>query len=641
MASLIHQVLSKSFPSLELAAFEVAALRAQLEIPKGVIHVISDVHGEARKLRHVINNASGRLRPLVADLFKNELSEAENTEFLNVLYYPTELLQRKFETLPDDERLSWVKITLDRQFRVIREIVKTKRRKLIKNYMPKEFRELFEVLLNFPAGGHHDAFLDVQLEELVRSHLDQLAIRAASRFIRNIAVEELVVAGDLGDRGARIDWVIDYLMKQPAVSVVWGNHDVLWMGACLGQEVLIATVLRVSLRYRRMFQLEEGYGILTKALEHLANNVYADDPAERFLPKRGGEREEHVIARMQKAISIIQFKLEGQLVKKHSEWEMDDRNVMEKIDYVKGTVCIEGTDYDLLDTHFPTVDPADPNRLSKEEQICMERLVDSFVGSPRLWQHMSWVTERGSMSTVKDKAVIFHACIALDEKGEYQKLNIDGKSCEGTEQFPAFNSIIKRAFRKGSKAEENDKDWFYYLWAGPKSPLFGKDKMATFERYLVGDPITHKEKQNLWFEKLHDYDFCNKVCADMGIAEGGLIVNGHVPVKVDKGEDPVKKGGNAVTIDGAFSEAYGDRGYTLILSSDGDQLAEHHGFKDPVSVVRSGEDIIPKMRNIRRYDQPRLMKHTEDGEMIKQQIKALTGLIDAYANGELTEPGIS
>lgn len=639
MADLLHQVLSTSFPSSELAAFEIAALKAQLEMPKGVIHVISDVHGEARKLRHVINNASGRLRPLVESLFDVEMTAKEHQEFLLVLYYPTELLQTKAEELEPEERPVWVKKTLLRQFCVIRELVKTKRRKHIKVDVPKEFRELFEVLLNFPAGAHHQAFLDVQIKELTPQKMDFLAIRAASRFIRNMTVEELVVAGDLGDRGARLDWVVDYLMQQSSVSLVWGNHDVSWMGACLGHPALIAIVMRVSLRYRRLFQLEEGYGILTNALERLAKACYGDDPALRFKPKRGGEREEVLISRMQKAIAIIQFKLEGQMVERHPEWEMGDRNVMSKIDYEQGVIRIDDQDYELVDSLFPTVDPNDPNKLSEEEQRCIDRLVESFTSSSRLWAHMSWVAERGSMAMVRDKAVIFHACLALDENGAYQPLVIDGEEKRGPAQFNAFNSVVKRAFRAGSKADESDKDWFYYLWAGPKSPLFGKDKMRSFESYFVADKSTHKERRNPWFEKLHDHEFCNSVCQDMGVKEGGLIVNGHVPVKVEEGENPVKDGGNAVTIDGAFSEAYGDRGYTLILSPDGDQLAQHHGFVAPVSAVRSGEDIIPKMHAVRTHDQPRLVKHTEQGRNIEQKIEALEGLINAYANGDISEGG--
>ena len=641
MADLIHHVLAKTFPSVEMAAFEIASLKAQLEIPKGVVHVISDIHGEVRKLRHVINNASGSLKPLVEKVFKDEVEEGEIKELLHLLYYPTEILHRNYkEFKSEEERYNWVLLTLQRMFRVIREIIKSKRRKYIKHYTPKEFRELFEVILNFPAGGHHDAFLEIQLKYIIEVDLDQSAIRAAARFIRNVTVEELVVAGDLGDRGERIDGVIDYLMKQPSVSIVWGNHDVLWMGACLGHESLIATVLRVSLRYRRMYQLEEGYGILTKALETLVEKVYSDDPAEYFKPKRDGEREEILIARMQKAIAVIEFKLEGQMIERHPEWEMDQRNMMKQLNLEKGTVVIEGKEYELLDKNFPTVDPAEPNKLSKEERECMDRLVQSFTHSATLWKQMNWVTDRGSMSMVRDKAVIFHACLTLDEEGEYDRLTIDGKSCSGPEQLNAFNAVIKRAYRKGTEASQEDKDWFFYLWAGPKSPLFGKSKMATFERYLLAEKETHKEPANEWFKKLDDHDFCNKVCQDFGVSSGGLIVNGHVPVNIEKGENPVKGGGNAVVIDGAFSEAYGDRGYTLILSSDGESIAQHHGFKDAISVACSGEDIIPEIQDIKIYDKPRLLKETPEAKMINTQIEALEGLIEAYLSGEIAESGL-
>ncbi len=639
MAELLHQILSKSFPSVRFAAFEIASLKAQLEMPKGVVHVISDVHGEARKLRHVINNASGRLRPIVQDLFGDDMNDEQFQEFLHLLYYPTELLQKKAELFEgcENERYEWVLETLLKQFDLIRVLLRTKRRKEVRHHAPKEFRELFEVLLNFPADGHHEVFLTTQVRELVKRKMDVLAVRAASRFVRNLTVDELVVAGDLGDRGARLDWVIDYLMYQSNVSLVWGNHDVSWMGACLGHEALIAIVMRVSLRYRRMFQLEEGYGITTKPLEHLAESVYGDDPAENFKPKRAGERSELLISRMQKAISIIQFKLEGQMVERHPEWKMDDRNVLKRIDYTRGTIEVKGEEYQLKDTHFPTVDPEEPNTLSEEERHCMERLAESFVSSCRLWEQMTWVTEKGKMSMVRDRTCIFHACLAVDEEGDYLPLEIDGKEYRGVEQFKALDKVLKRAFRKGSDAEQPDKDWFYYLWAGPISPLFGKDRMATFESYFIAEQEASKEIRNPYFEMLHDKGFCDTVCQQMGVPEDGLIVNGHVPVKVEKGEDPVKRGGNAVTIDGAFSESYGDRGYTLILGPEGDQLAEHHGFRDPVSVVRTGEDIIPTMRDIRTYKEPRLVKDTEEGLKLQEQINALEGLIKAYEDGELTE----
>jgi fructose-1,6-bisphosphatase-3 len=634
------RILSQQYPTISSAAAEVAALRATKELPKGVIHVISDIHGENQKLRHVINNASGRLRPLVEKSFGEHLSSAELTELMNVLYYPTEVIHLKkqeFLTNPSGRR-AWVRCILDRQFTIIRALIRTRRRKDVKVLAPKEHRELFEAMLNHPAGGHDPAMIEIQLQEISALDLDYEVIRTASHFIRNLTVEELIVAGDLGDRGPRLDKVVDYLIRQPNVSLVWGNHDVIWMGACLGQRALIASVLRISLRYLRMYQIEEGYGLLTKPLEVLCQKVYADDPAERFQPKRTGRRDAQLVARMQKAISIIQFKLEGELIARHPEWRMASRDVLNRIDFENGTVDIDGVSHPLRDTCFPTIDPAFPNRLSPDEEDCMQQIEQSFVNSPRLWQHMSWMAEYGRMALVRDKAVIFHACLPVEECGRYLPLSVDGRDYRGPELFEVFTKVIKRAFRSGSEeASESDKDWFYYLWAGPLSPLFGKEKMATFETYFVEDKATHKEPSNPWFRWVHDFDFCNQIAKDMGVPEGGLLVNGHVPVKIDKGEDPVKKGGNAITIDGAFSEAYGDRGYTLILGPEGDTLAEHHSFPDPETAVREGLDIIPKMTALRSYDAPRKVGDTERGREIDVSINMLLQLIDAYRSGELHE----
>ncbi len=638
MSDWIHRALAERYPTIVSAVSEIAALKAQLQLPKGVIHVISDIHGEDKKLRHVINNASGRLRPLVAEMFEDKLAPAEFRELLHVLYYPAEVLQIKRDELRDeDARARWVTATLQRQFELIRVMIRERRRKAVKTLAPKEFRELFEVLLNYPAGGHAEEFLTVQIRELVHRRLAFTAVRSASRFIRSLTVEETIVAGDLGDRGPRIDRVIDILQRQPNVTLIWGNHDVSWMGACLGHEALIALVLRISLRYRRLYQLEEGYGLLTKALEHLAEAEYGDDPAEHFLAKRKGERDPLLIARMHKAAAILEFKLEGQMIERHPEWKMDDRNLLRRIDYDKRTVMVDGAEHPLRDPLLPTVDPADPNRLSEAEQHCLERLKESFMSSDRLWQHMKWVAERGRMALVRDRAVIFHACLATDDDGAYLPLEIDGRECRGPEQFDAFNRVIKRAFRDGVEASQDDLDWFYYLWAGPSSPLFGKDRMATFETYFVADKATHKETRNPWFRWIHDFGFCDRICREMGVDEGGIIVNGHVPVKVKEGESPLKDGGNAVTIDGAFSEAYGDRGYTLILGPEGEVLAEHHAFPNPVQAVREGEDLVPTMTLLRGYEKPRSVGDTEKGEAIRAQIRALEELVVAYEDGRIQE----
>lgn len=633
-------LLAGHYPTISSAASEVAALRATKELPKGVIHVISDIHGEHQKLRHVINNASGRLRPLVQQIFAGSLTPPQLQEFMNVLYYPAEVIRLKKDGLAPlpEARKGWVKTTLENQFTVIRALIRTRRRKDVKGLAPKEQRELFEAMLNYPAGGHDPAMIDLQLRELTALDLDYDLIRSASRFIRNLTVEELIVAGDLGDRGPRIDRVIDYLMQQPNVSLVWGNHDAIWMGACLGQRALIATVLRVSVRYLRMFQLEEGYGILTKALEVLADRAYAHDPAGQFQSRRTGQRDGSQVARTQKAIAILQFKLEGQTIERHPEWNMDERNVLRRINYQNYTMEAGGKSYPLRDRHLPTIDPADPNRLSPDEAECIQRLEESFTASPRLWEHMQWMANFGQMSLVRDRAAIFHACLPVDGDGQYLPLTIDGKERKGPEIFHSFTTVVKRAFRAGAEgATAADKDWFYYLWAGPLSPLFGKDRMATFETYFIADKTTHKEIAGPWFKLIHDKDFCDRIARDLGVPEEGILVNGHVPVKVDQGENPIKRGGNAITIDGAFSEAYGDRGYTLILGPEGETLAEHHAFPDPATAVREGIDIIPAMTPVRTYHTARLVGDTERGRGIDSVIALLLQLIEAYRTGELQE----
>jgi fructose-1,6-bisphosphatase-3 len=463
-------------------------------------------------------------------------------------------------------------------------------------------------------------------------------IRTASRLVRNLSVKELVVAGDLGDRGDRLDKVIDYLMRQPNVVFTWGNHDVSWMGACLGHEASIATVLRISLRYLRLFQLEEGYGITLAPLETLARQIYADDPAERFRAKRSGLVHDDLwIARMQKAIAVMQFKLEGQIIHRRPEWQMEHRALLHRINWEDSTISLDGEIYPLRDSFLPTIDPSNPYELSPEEKECMNRLKESFVSSTILWQHLSYVVRQGSMWLQRDQTLIFHGCIAVDANGEFLPLEVDGQPRVGRDLFDALDSIVRRSFRKGFESVGEDADWFWYLWTGPLSPLFGKDRMTTFEAYFIEDKQTHTETKNPYFSLIHDVDFCSRLFKEFGLGEDGLIVNGHVPVKIEKGEEPVKRSGKAVTIDGAFSEAYGDHGYTLILAPERIAIAQHHHFQSISEAINSGADIVPQVSTIREYARPRLVSDTEDGERIRCQIKALERLILAYEEGALVE----
>jgi len=540
--------------------------------------------------------------------------------------------------MTDPEQLAaWASATLRAQFEIVRILAANYRRDRVTATFPSELRELFQELLDEPNMARGPGYVDAMIRTYAESGAVFEVVRSASRAVRNLSIGEILVAGDMGDRGLRIDRVIDYLMRQPKVSITWGNHDTSWMGACLGEMTAIATVLRLSLRYGRLEQLEEGYGIPMEPLEHLARSVYGDDPAERFKAKGTGLRDPLLMAQMQKAIAIINFKLEGQTSRRHPEWNWENRNLLHRINYADGTVEVDGKIYPLLDTRFPTIDPANPYELSAEESTCMERLQQSFVTSRLLWDQVRWLVSHGSMWQRRDDVLIFHACVPTDADGNYLTLKVDGVERSGRELFDSLGSLIRRALRKGADHRDDDADWLWYLWAGPLSPLFGKDKMATFETYFVEYAATHKETKNPYFELIHDAEFCRKILREFGVSDQGLIVNGHVPVKIAQGEQPVKRGGNAVTIDGAFSEAYGDHGYTLILDPARIALAEHSHFESVEEAITRGADIIPKVNTLRGYDRPRRVADTEQGETIRSTIAMLERLVFGYQEGLLVE----
>jgi len=626
------------FPTSDLAMAEISVLTAMQRLLAQTIHVISDVHGENAKLRHVVNNASGSLRPMVDKLFASKLAEAERHELLCIVYYPAETMRRlrtEWKTVQD--RVKWVSKTLRLQFQIVREFAKTFRRKHVMRLLPTEYHELLEALVSESMINRGIGYVDAMVEARSEFDRDLPIIRAFSRLIRNLAVGELIVAGDLGDRGPRIDRVIDFLMQQPHTTLLWGNHDLVWMGASLGHDAMIATVLRFSIRYARIAQLEAGYGISLEPLERLARDMYKDDPAERFKVKVEHAYDPLLLARMQKAMAVLQFKTEGQLINRHPEWGIDDRNLLHKINLPAGTVEIGGKSHELLDKHFPTLDPKNPYQLNKAEQRCMAELQSLFLGSTRLWQHMRWVAQHGAMWKKRDEVLIFHACVAVDKTGNPLPLSIDGREVSGRAMMDAFDEIIRRSFRAGQDASASDLDWLWYLWAGPRSPLFGKDKMTTFETAFVADKQTHEEHKNAYFKLIHDAEFVKRICADFGMGDNVLLVNGHVPVKVDKGEKPLKDGGNAVTIDGAFSEAYGDRGYTLIIEPGGIDIAELHHFDSVEQFIKGGADIVPKIVGIRKNKKPRTLGETDKGVAFRGQIAQLKQLIVAYRAGYLME----
>ncbi len=535
----------------------------------------------------------------------------------------------------DESQRTFYRPVVRQLFEVMRLLARRYPRTRVEQVFPADYRELFRELMLDPQSEYGPAYYDALVDSLVANgrvlEFTHLTVRA----VRNLAIEELIIAGDCWDRGPRGDRVVDYLERQPNMTFVWGNHDAAWSGACLGHEALIAHVLRISCRYRRLAQLEEGYGITMQPLEKLVRTVYKDDPATCFMPKGQGMRETITIARMQKAAAIMQFKLEGQMIARNPDWGLENRRFLQTIDRKAGTVVLDGKVQKLRDSYFPTLDEQNPYALSAEERQCMDRLRASFLSSEKLWRHIKYLLERGYMYVIRDDALIFHGCVPVDADGTFEDLMIDGRPYRGRALFDAIDCVLARMLDRPS---EKDRDLTWYLWCGPRSPLFGKDRIATFEIDLVEDPATHIETKNPYFQMINEVPFCDRVLKEFGVDPArGLIVNGHVPVKIEKGESPLKRSGKAITIDGAFSEAYGDHGYSLLLEPVRILLAKHHHFESVEAAVRDGVDIVPEVTVIRKSDQARRVADTERGREIRRTIGQLERLALAYRTNQLRQ----
>lgn len=627
MAAHLH-ALAQRYPNVPAALAELANLSAILTLPKPTVHVVSDVHGEYVKLRQVINNASGSLRPLVDRLFEATLDADARNDLLAFFYYPRETWLHHTRGRPEAARRDKLAWFVPHAVTVMRDLARHYTLKHVDKIVPDPFDALFRELMFAGELAREPAYVARALEPFLRHDRDLDLVRMIARTVRNLAVGELVVAGDLGDRGPRIDKVIDLLMHQPNVSITWGNHDAVWMAACLGHPAAIMTVIRLSLRYRRLSQLEEGYGIAMAPLDKLARDAYGDDPVTRFQCKGEGLRDGQLMARMQKAAAILQFKLEGQLFRRRPEWEMEARALLHRIDPAAGTIDLgAGGVHPLLDTHLPTIDWRDPYALSDGEQRCLARLTQAFLDSGPLWRQMTFVASRGRMVLRRDRCAIFHGCMPVDDGGELLPMIVDGAPRTGRPLFEAIDRVVQRAFRK---QDPDDVDQVFYLWTGPRSPCFGKDRMATFETYFVADKATHKETKNPYFKLIHEPAFCARILHELGVDETGYLVNGHVPVKLERGETPIKASKRAITIDGAFAAAYGDKGFSLVLDAHRMYLAQHHHFDGRDAVIDEGADIVPTVSDVEAYDRPRTVGDTEAGAAIRAEIAALEELVAAF-----------
>ena len=561
------KVLSKQYNNIEQVSEEIINLQAILNLPKGTELFLSDIHGEYGSFSHILNNGSGIIRNKIEEIFDNQITEHERRALATLIYYPEEklgLIKKEVENLNE-----WYSITLYRLIEVAREVSSKYTRSKVRKAMPKGFDYIIDELLHLQGcGPDKETYYKQIINSIIELDRADEFIVAISNLIKRMAIDHLHVIGDIFDRGPNAKLVIDTLMKFHSLDIELGNHDILWMGAACGNKACIANVIRICSRYDNINTLEEGYGINIRPLTTFALKTYKDDDCEKFMPKiydynKYIRSDEISIAKLHKAISIIQFKLEGQLIKQHPEYEMDARLLLDKIDYKKGTVKIGENKYHLNDTNFPTINLNNPYELTKEEEEIINRLQESFKNSETLNKHISFLYSKSSIYKCFNSNLLFHGCIPMEETGEFSNVNILGETLKGKKYFDCIDKVIRKAYYERELIDKNKDiiDLMWYLWCGPKSPLFGKDKAATFERYFVIEKETHREEKNAYFDLANKEEICNKILKEFGLEKkNSHIINGHIPVKEKDGESPIKANGKLLVIDGGFAKSY--RGQT-------------------------------------------------------------------------------
>jgi fructose-1,6-bisphosphatase-3 len=645
------ELLAEQFPSIESASTEIVKLQALLNLPKETEHFLSDIHGEHEAFLHLLRSSSGSLRRRIDELFGDELSRSSRNALTTLIYYPEQKLPLLLEKVEDEAE--WYRITLRRMLRLGRDISAKYPRSQVRKSLPDAIGSTIEELLH-PQENNRDRTLYYQslLETLIRVGQGRRFVIALAYFIQRFAISQLHIIGDIYDRGPGAHLILDKLLDYHSVDIQWGNHDIVWMGAAAGGEACIANVLRLSLRYGNTETLENGYGISLLPLASLAMDVYGDDECTQFLPRDAEDRvlqavvddvEQRLLARMQKAISIIQFKLEGQIVQRRPHYNMSDRLLLDKIDLEKGIVTIDGQAHELLDKHFPTLNSADPYALSTRERQVMSRLSQSFLNSEKLQRHVRLLYTKGGMYLVHNGHLLYHGCISLDEDGSFTKLIIGEKVYQAKSYMDRVDQLARQGyFSADPDLRQYGQDAMWYLWSGARSPLFGKSKMATFERYFVADPATYKELQNPYYKMRNDEPTVRKILAEFGLdPDTGRIINGHVPVRVKRGQRPIFANGKLLVIDGGMAKAYQDvtgiAGYTLIANSRGLLLAEHKPFVSVDKAIHEERDVLSTTESIATYPERQFVRHTDRGLVIQQRIAALSNLLDAYRDGLIKE----
>ena len=645
------QLLAQSFPNIPEASTEIINLQAILNLPKGTEHFVADIHGEYEAFLHILKNASGNIQRKVNELFGNLMRESDARELCTLIYYPDqklELIKAAEENIDD-----WYHITIHNLVAVCRLVSSKYTRSKVRKALPRSFSYIIQELLHERTDDANKAdYVNVIIDTIISTGRADDFIIAICNVIQRLSIDQLHILGDIFDRGPGAHIILDTLSRYHSWDIQWGNHDVLWMGAMAGNRACQCNVIRLSLRYANMTTLEEGYGINLMPLATFAMDTYSDDPCEEFIPKissadsaRVDEKSIRLAALMHKAITILQFKEEAAIIKRHAKWKMSDRLMLNYIDYDKGTITLNGKEYPLKSNSFPTIDPQHPNRLTPEEKQLMDKINHSFQVSEKLHKHIRLLLQHGCMYAVFNNNLLFHASIPLDEDGKLKEVEIiPGTTCSGKDLLYNIGMLIRSAFQTDSTPEERNYaiDYFLYLWCGPDSPLFDKSKMATFERYFIDDKETHTEEKGNYF-KLRDNEQIvdNILDAFDVVGDNRHIINGHVPVHVCNGENPVKANGKLMVIDGGFSQPYhketGIAGYTLVYHSRGFVLVQHEPFTSTIDAIQKCSDIKSSTQIVEMSSHRMRVADTDIGRELKNQISDLQRLLYAYRHGYIKE----
>ena len=630
------QLLSRSFPTIADASTEIINLEAILNLPKGTEHFLTDIHGEYEAFQHVLKNASGAVKRKVNEIFGHTLRESEKKEICTLIYYPEEKLQliKEQETDLDD----WYLITLNQLVKVCQNVSSKYTRSKVRKALPAEFSYIIQELLHESSiEPNKHAYINVIISTIISTKRADDFIVAMCNLIQRLTIDSLHIVGDIYDRGPGAHIIMDTLCDYHNFDIQWGNHDILWMGAASGNDACIANVIRMSMRYANLATLEDGYGINLLPLATFAMDTYADDPCTIFAPKMNfadaeyNEKTLRLITQMHKAITVIQLKLEAEIISRRPEFGMENRRLLHLVDFERGVFVYEGKEYPLRDVNFPTIDPADPYRLSDEERELMHRIHSSFMNSEKMKKHMRCLFTYGGMYLVCNSNLLYHASVPLNADGSFKHVRIGQKEYWGRKLLKKTDQLIRTAYfdEDGSDEKQFALDYVWYMWCGPDAPSFDKDKMATFERYFVADKTLHKETKGHYYALRNEAEVCDRILEEFGVKPGphSHIINGHVPVKTIKGEKPIKADGKLLVIDGGFSKAYqpetGIAGYTLVYHSHGLQLVQHEPFQSRQKAIEEGQDIKSTTLVVEFNSQRMMVKDTDKGSELVTQIQDL------------------